>query len=174
MKLSSRENLLPTQKWLLSQGEDFLNNRLAQLLINRNRQRKMEMRDKVISSVGEQNVDTSGQQVSNLRDIEFLWEDPDLNIDAVFSQAMVDPFPFSFFKFSERASMAEETVLVEKEPDKEKLFPPPAIPVSERPTRLLVLLRSCPFGTRTENVPDYILPNFVWTLYIIVTVYVFW
>ena len=39
----------------------------------------MEMWDEVLSSVGAQNMDTRGYQVSGLEDIESHWDDPDLN-----------------------------------------------------------------------------------------------
>ena len=41
-----------------------------------------------------QDKDTSGYQVSDLEDIEFYREDPDLNMDAVFQQAKILPFSF--------------------------------------------------------------------------------
>ena len=44
----------------------------------------MEMRDDVISSVGAQDLDTSGYQISDLGDIEFNWEDSRLDMDAMF------------------------------------------------------------------------------------------
>ena len=44
----------------------------------------MEMRDKVHSSVGAQDVDTSSYQVSDLDDIKFNWEDSQLDMEAVF------------------------------------------------------------------------------------------
>ena len=63
----------------------------------------MEMRDKVHSSVGAQDVDTSSYQVSDLDDIAFNWEDSQLDTDAVirpgldahFSPTMFDDLSIS-------------------------------------------------------------------------------
>ena len=35
----------------------------------------MEMKDEVLSSVGAQDLDTMGYQVSDLDDVEFYWEE---------------------------------------------------------------------------------------------------
>ena len=50
---------------------------------------------------------------------------------------------------------AENPILLDEEEDKES-SPPTTTPVTERPTRPPALLRSRPFGTRIENVPDYV------------------
>ena len=42
------------------------------------------------------------------------------------------------------------------EEDKENAPPAPLTPVSERPTEPPGLLRSCAFGARIKNVPDYV------------------
>ena len=52
----------------------------------------MEMRDEVISSVGAQDLDTSGYQVSDLEDMEFNWENSQLGMDAVFRPDIDTPF----------------------------------------------------------------------------------
>ena len=44
---------------------------LAQFRISRNQQRKHERRDEVLSSLGTQDVNTSGNHVSGFVDIEF-------------------------------------------------------------------------------------------------------
>ena len=49
--------------------------------------------------------------------------------------------------------MAENRILIEEEEDREN-FPPATTPVSGRPTQSPVLMRSRPFGTRLEKVPD--------------------
>ena len=49
---------------------------------------------------------------------------------------------------------AENPVLLDEEEDKNS--PIPTTPVSKRPTRSLALLRSRPFGTRIEIVPDFV------------------
>ena len=53
--------------------------------------------------------------------------------------------------------MAENSILIDKEEDKENS--PPTTPVSEKPTRPLALLRSRRFGTRIENAPYYVYRN---------------
>ena len=47
--------------------------------------------------------------------------------------------------------------LIDEEQDKEN-YPPlhPTTPVSERPNQPSILMRSSPFGTRIENVPEYL------------------
>ena len=52
----------------------------------------MEMRDEVLSSVGAQQLDTSSYQRSDLEDIEFNWEDSQLDMDAVFRPGIAPPF----------------------------------------------------------------------------------
>ena len=70
--------------------------------------------------------------------------------------------------------MAEHPILIDKEQDRENSPPlPPITPVSERPTQPTVLMRSRPFGTRNDNLPDYFFKNFVRLIYIFVTVVVF-
>ena len=65
----------------------------------------MEMRDEVLSSVGPQDVDTKGYQVSDLEDIEFHWEDPDLSVDAFFRPGIDTPFSASTFNELEMGSI---------------------------------------------------------------------
>ena len=43
----------------------------------------MDFGDEILSSVGAQDLDTSGYQVCDLEDIDFHWEDLDLNMDSV-------------------------------------------------------------------------------------------
>ena len=59
---------------------------------------------------------------------------------------------------------AENPILLNQEEDKEEEDKensplPPTTPVFERPTRPPSLLRSRPFGTKIENVPDYVYRN---------------
>ena len=70
MTISSQEFPLAAWSLLLSQKQDFLNNHLARLTFTTSQERTMEMRDEVRLSVGTQNKDTSGYQVSDLYDIE--------------------------------------------------------------------------------------------------------
>ena len=52
----------------------------------------MEMRGEVLSSVRAQDLDTSSNQVSDLEDIEFNWENSQLEMDAVFRPGIDTPF----------------------------------------------------------------------------------
>ena len=54
---------------------------------------------------------------------------------------------------------AESPILIDQEENKENPAPGPATPVSERPSLLHVLMRSRPFGTIIETVPDYVYRN---------------
>ena len=83
--ISSQEIRPAAWQLLLSRRQDFLNNHLAQDPFTPNQQGTMEMREEVLSNVGAQDLDTSDYQVSDLEDIEFNWENSEL--DAVFRPA---------------------------------------------------------------------------------------
>ena len=119
------------------------------------------MRDEVLSSVGEQDMDTGGYQVSaaDLSDIELYWEKDQLDVDAVFRVGIDTPFSPTAFDDLEMGGSAENPILLDEEEDKENSPPPTTTPVFERPTRPPALLRSRPFGTGMEKVPDYIYRN---------------
>ena len=158
MTISSQVILLAAERLLLSQKRNFSNNHPARVPVTPNQQGMMGMRDEVLSGVGAQDMDTSGYRVSaDLDDVEFYWENDQLDVDAVFRQWIGTPFSRSTFNIFEISSMGENPILIGEEQDKER-FPPPhrLTPVSERPTEIPVLRRSRPFGTRCENVPDYV------------------
>ena len=90
--ISSQEILLAAWQLLLSQRQDFLNNHLARVPFTPNQERTMEMRDEVLSRMGAQDLDTSSYQVSDLEDIEFNWENSQLDLDAVFRPGIDTPF----------------------------------------------------------------------------------
>ena len=90
--ISSREKHLTVWQLLLSQRQDFFNNHLARVPITPNQEGTMELRDEVLSSVGAQDLDTSSYQVSDLEDIEFNWENSQLDMDAVFRPGIDTPF----------------------------------------------------------------------------------
>ena len=50
------------------------------------------MRDEVLSSVGAQDLDNISYQVSDLENIEFKWENSQLDMDAVFRPSIDTPF----------------------------------------------------------------------------------
>ena len=93
MTISSQEIPPAALRLLLSQRQHFLKNHLVRTLFTPNQQGTMEMRDKVLSSVGAQNMDTSGYQVSNLEDVDFYWENDQLDLDAVFKPGTDTLFP---------------------------------------------------------------------------------
>ena len=94
------------------------------------------MKDEVISSVGAQDMDTSGYQVSaDLDDVEFYWENDQLDFDAVFRPGIGTPFSPTPFDDLEVGG-SENPILLDEEEDKEN-SPPTTTPVSERQMRPL-------------------------------------
>ena len=125
--------------------------------VSPNQQGTHELRDEVLSIVGAQEgLDTSGYQVSaDLDDVEFYWENYQLDADAVFRLATDTPFSSTSFDNLKFGGSAENPILLDEEEGK-KYSPPTTTTVAERPTRPPALLRSRPFGTRVEKVPDYV------------------
>ena len=115
----------------------------------------MEMRDEVLSSVGSQDFDTSSYQVSDLEDMEFIWENSQLDMDAV-SRLGIDS-PFSPTKFDDllMEGSVENPIVLDEEEDKDNALPPPSTPESVRPTEPPRLQRSRASGARIENLPDF-------------------
>ena len=156
---TSSQKILPLAAWsfLLSQKPDFSNNHLAGVPITPNHEETMEMRDKVLSSVKAQDMDTSGHQLSDLHYDDFYWNIDQLDVDAILRPGIDTPFsPTAFDVLQMGGGSAENRNLHDEEEDKENSPPPRTTPVSERPTRPPALLRSCPFETRIENVPDFV------------------
>ena len=114
MTISSQEIPVAAWKLLLSQKQEFLNNHLARTPITPNQQGTMEMRDEVLSSVGAQEIDISGYQVSDLEDVEFHWADLDLNMDSTFRPSIDTPFSPSTFNVFEMGSLAENLILFDE------------------------------------------------------------
>ena len=119
---------------LLSQRQDFLNNRLARVPITPKQEGTMEMREEVLYSVGVQDLDTSSYQVCDLEDVEFNWEDSQLDIDAVFRPGIDTPFsPTTFDDLLMGDGPVEKPVLLDEEEDKENAAP--TTPESARPRK---------------------------------------
>ena len=156
--ISSQEIPLAAWQLLLSQRKDFLNNHLARVPITPNHEGTIEMREEVLSSVGAQDLDTSSYQVSDLEDIEFNWEDSQLDMDAVFRPGIDTPFSPTIFDDLSMEGTIENHILLDEEQDKENA-PPPTTPEAVRPSEPLRLQRSWAFGARIENVPDYVYRN---------------
>ena len=121
---SSQEE--PQAAWhlLLSQRQDFLDNHLPRVPITQNQEGTKEMRDKVLSSVGAQDLDTSSYQVSDLEDIDFNWENTQMDMDEVFRPSIDTPFsPTTFHDLSMEGSV-ENPIVLDEEEDKENAPPP--------------------------------------------------
>ena len=154
IKISSQEIHLAAWHLLLSQRQDFSDNHLRRVPITSNQQGTREMRDEVLSSLGAQDLATSSYQLTDLEDIEFSWENSEM--DSVFRPGIDTLFsPTTFDDLSLEGSVENPIVLDEKE-DKENSAPTTTTPVTERPTEPPRLLRSRAFGEGIENVPDYV------------------
>ena len=95
--ISSQKIPLAAWQLLLSQRQNFLNNHLARIPITPNQEGTIEMKEEVLSSVGAQDLNSSSYQVSNFENIEFNWEDSQLDMDAVFRPGIDTPFsPITF------------------------------------------------------------------------------
>ena len=152
--ISSLEIPLAAWSLLLSQRQEFLSNHLPRVPITPNQQGTSEMRE-VLSSVGAHDTDTSGYELSDLEDIEFSWEDPAVDMDSVYRPGIDTPScPSICDNFQIEGSTATNPIIVDDEEDKENSAPTTTTPESERPTKPPRSLRSRPFGTRLENVPD--------------------
>ena len=90
--IGSQELPLAVWQLLLSQREDFSDNHLARVPVTPNQQGTHEMRDKILSSTGSQDLDTSSYQLTDLEDMEFIWEISQLDMDAVFRPGIDTPF----------------------------------------------------------------------------------
>ena len=60
-------------------------------------------------------MDASGYQVSDLEDIEFHWEDLDLNTDIVIPPGIDTPISPSTLNVFEMGSMAENPILIDED-----------------------------------------------------------
>ena len=131
---SSQEIPLAAWQLLLSQRQDFLNNHLPRVPLTENQEGTMDMRDEILSSVGAQDLDTSSYQFSDLEDIEFNWENPQLDMDAVFRPGIDTLFsPTTFDDLLMGDGSVENPIVLDEEENKEK-DPPPTTPESVRPT----------------------------------------
>ena len=137
---------------LLCQTQEFLNELLARFPITPNPQGTHEMIDEVLSSISAQDMDTSGYQVPDMDDVDFYWENDQLDVDNVFRPSIDTSFPPAAFNDSEMGASVEDDILLDEEEDNENSTP--TTPASERLTRSPALLSGRHFGTKKENVPD--------------------
>ena len=105
--ISSREIPLADSRLMMYQRQEFLNNHLVRVPDIPNQQGTHEMNDKVLSSVGTQDMDTSGYQVSDLDDVEFYCENDQLDVDAVFRPSIGTLFSPTAFDNLEMGGWAE-------------------------------------------------------------------
>ena len=122
--VSSQEIPLAAWQLQLSQRQGFLDNHLSRVPITPNQEGTMEMRDEVLSSVGAKNLDTSSNQVSDLEDIEFNWENSQLEMDAVFRLGIDNPFSSTLFDDLSMEGSVENPIVLDEEEDKENAPPP--------------------------------------------------
>ena len=157
MTISSQKVLPAAWSLLLSQRQQFLNNHLALVSVTPSQQETHELRAEVFSSVRAQEMDTSGYQVSaDLGDVEFYWENDQLDLDAVFRPGIETPFSTTSLDDLKKGGSAENPNLFDEEEDKGISPPTTTTPVSDRPTRPPALLRSPRFKTRIENAPNFV------------------
>ena len=72
--------------------------------------------------VGAQDMDTSGCEVSDLSDVDFYWENDQLNVYVVFRPSIDTPFSASTFNGFELGAMAENPISVDEEQHKRTLL----------------------------------------------------
>ena len=99
LTMSSLEIPLAARSFLLSQRQEFLDNHLLRVPITPNQQGTFEMREEVLSSVGAQDTDTNGYELSDLEDIQFSCEDPAVDMDSVYQPGIDTLFSHPSLKF---------------------------------------------------------------------------
>ena len=121
--ISSQEIPLAAAQLLLSERQDFLTNHLARVPITPNQEGTMEMREEVLSSVGAQDLDTSSYQVFDLEDIEFNWENSQLDMDSVLRPGIDTPFsPTTFDDLLMDDGSVENPIVSDEEEDKKMVL----------------------------------------------------
>ena len=117
----------------------------------------MEMIDEVLSSVKAQDLDSSSYQVSDLEDIEFNWENSQLDMDELFRTSIDIPCsPTVFDDLLKGDGSVENRIELDEEENKENV---PSTPESLRSTEPTRLLRSRAFRAKIENVPNFVFGN---------------
>ena len=80
-------------------------------------------------------------------------------MDAVFRPSIETPFSPSTFDDLSMGGSVENPIVLDEEQHNENSPPAPSTAESVRPTEPPRLQRSRPFGTRIENIPDYLYRN---------------
>ena len=131
-----------------------MENHLTQIPITPNHQVLLEMKEEVLASAGAQ--DTSGNELSDFEDIEFFWENSQLELGAVFGpgiNTLFSPTSFNDLAIGEGGSW-ENPIVFDKQEDKQTS--PLTTLVSNCPAEAPRCLRTRPFGKRIEKVPDFV------------------
>ena len=116
LTISSQEIPLAAWQLLLSHRQFFLDSHLPRVLITQSNEGAMEMKDEVLSCVRAQDLDTSSYRVTDLEDIEFNWENSQLDKDTVLRPSTDTPFyPTTFDDFSMEGLVENPIVLNEEE-----------------------------------------------------------
>ena len=105
LTISSLEIPLAAWSLLLSQRKDFLNNHSPRVPITPNQLGTFEMREEVLSSVGAQDTDTRGYELSDLEDIEISWKILQWIWRVFIDLELIPHFPhpfLTFFKWRDR------------------------------------------------------------------------
>ena len=121
--ISTQEIPLAAWQLLLSQKKEFLDNHLPRVPVTPNQQGTSEMREEVLSSVGVEDLDTSSYQLTVLEDIEFNWENSHSDMDAVFGPGVDNPFSPPTFDGLSMEGSVENTLVLDKEENKENSAP---------------------------------------------------
>ena len=105
---------------LINQRQQFLENHLARVPITPNQQGMWEMQDEVRASVGDHDV-SSDFVPSGLDDIQFHWENPNIDMDAVYRPGIDTPFSPSLFENIPVAGSADYPIEIDDEQDRERV-----------------------------------------------------
>ena len=132
ININSQEIPLAAWQLLFSQRQDFLDKHLPRVPITQNQEGTIQMRDEVLSSVEAQDLDTSSYQVSDIEDIEFNWDNSQLDMDSVFRPGKDTLFSPTIPDDLSMEGSVENPIALDEKEDKENA--PPATPVSERTT----------------------------------------
>ena len=96
------------------------------------------MREEVFSWAGAQEKVISGYEFSDMDDIEFFWENPQLEVGVVFKSRFHSPLPVKTFGCLEIRGFLENAIILDSEEDKRNS--PYTTLVSERPNQPSQLL----------------------------------
>ena len=151
--ISSLELPIAAFHSLMNQRQQFLDNHLARVPITPNQQGTWEMQDEVRASVGDHDV-SSDFVPSDFDDIQFYWQNPNIDMDALYRPSIDTPFSPSLFENIPVAGSADYPIEIDDEQEKENEYP--TAPELQRPLQPPPLQRSLsrPFGTRLENIPN--------------------